>query len=131
MSVPQESHSVSWGTHRSNERDVSASCHTHVHLGLVSSKIVERRRGSTYHNFRRTISLFRTSGLSRPSSSCGRCSPRDCASRQVRPSKAHDASAFISLSSTKPDMSRAWIESKLGLEEVSSCRATLGGANIP
>lgn len=84
----------------SKESEVRVSCQTQVHQSL-----------------RLIISRDLTSGdaLSLPSDGVGRCSPRDCARRQVRPVSAHEASAFMSLSKTKLVRSKACIESKDGL----------------
>ena len=76
----------------------------------VCSLVLER-----YQSFLLAISFLAPSGVWRPSSGWALCKPSDCASRQVRPSKAHDASAFMSLSSTKLVISSAWMESRLGL----------------
>lgn len=70
-----------------------------------------------HQSFRLAISFFAASGVCRPSMGCARCRPSDWASRQVSPSNAHDASAFMSFRSTKLVMSRAWMESRLGLIE--------------
>ena len=72
-----------------------------------------------YHSFRRDISPLIVSALERLSICADRCRPRDWASRHVNPSRAQEASAFMSLSSTKPVMSMACMESRLGLEGVS------------
>ena len=96
---------------------MSVSCQTQVH-----------------HSLRRMASLARASGgaFSRPSYEAGRCSPSDCARRQVNPVNAQDASAFISLRSTKLVRRRACMESKEGLldqlpSRASSVRVNGGG----
>lgn len=104
-----ENESQESSAYRSKESEVSVSCQTQVHQSL-----------------RRIISLGFALGcaLSRPSYVLGRCRPRDCARRHVSPVNAHEASAFISLSSTKLVSRRAWIESKDGLR--SSQRERMG-----
>lgn len=99
-----QGHSKTELSYRSKDRDVRVSCQRQVH-----------------QSFRRDISLLTTSGGWRWSIGCARCSPRDCANLQVRPSSAHEASAFMSLRRTKLVMSSACIESRLGLQKVSKC----------
>src|SRR3569833_4707999 len=83
--------------------------------------VKERLQSATHQSLRRCISFFLESGDSSPSNVWDRSRPRDCARREERPSSAHDASAFMSFSNTKPVMQRAWIESRFGLARAVSC----------
>lgn len=94
------------------------SCQIQVHLrhhGLAGSAGEIHLLSRAYQSLRRTISLLLRPGLSLPSSTCGRWRPRDCASRHVSPNNAHEPSAFMSFKRTKLVISKAWSESKFGL----------------